>query len=281
MANPEDWAVAGPGGVALRGRLWVPPGDVQRSFVLVHGLKDHGGRYGELAEVLTTGGTAVAAFDLRGHGRSDGPRAFVRRFSDYGSDLGAEIEAVRLRFPDRPVFLFGHSLGGAVAARYALDRSGELAGLVLSAPALREPATTPKAAAVIVRFLSAIAPRARVFRPEIAGFSRIPAVLEAMANDPLIDQRPVPARTAAELLRTMPTILADAARLSSPLLVLHGTGDRITDPSGSASFVGLVGSAHRRLVTVPGAFHDLLHEPEAGQLRATIANWIQDPSATA
>jgi acylglycerol lipase len=277
----EDLVVTAADGVALRGRLWPVSQQTQRVFVVVHGLKDHGGRYAELAEALTPGGTAVAAFDLRGHGRSDGPRAFVRRFSEYGADLRTEIEGLKLRFPGRPILLFGHSLGGAVAARFALDHPNELAGLVLSAPALREPATTPKAAAAIVRFLSAIAPRARVFRPDVAGFSRIPAVLDAMAKDPLIDPRAVPARTAAELLRTMPTILADAGRLSAPLLILHGTADRVTDPGGSVAFVGSVASSSRRLISVPGAYHDLLHEPEAETLRDSIASWVGNPSASA
>jgi len=100
-----------------------------------------------------------------------------------------------------------------------------------------------------------------------------------MAKDPLIDPRPVPARTAAELLRTMPTILADAGRWTAPVLVLHGTADRVTDPSGSASFVGNVRSASRRLISVPGAYHDLLHELEAEQLREAIAKWVVNPIA--
>ena len=281
MTDSEDVIVAAADGTTLRGRLWPAPGKAQRIFVLVHGLKDHGGRYSELAAALTPGGTAVAAFDLRGHGRSDGPRAFVRRFSDYTQDLRTELDELKVRFPGCPIFLYGHSLGGAVAARFALDHPKELAGLVLSAPALREPSTTPKAAAAIVRFLSAIAPHARVFRPDVAGFSRVPAVLDAMAKDPLIDPRPVAARTAAELLRTMPTILADARKFSDPLLVLHGTADRVTDPGGSASFVASVRSSSRRLVSVPGAYHDLLHEPEAQQLRDCIAKWVGDPTAIA
>ena len=82
VTEPEDLVVGASDGAALRGRLWSADGPAQRVVVVVHGLKDHGGRYGELAAALTPAGTAVAAFDLRGHGRTDGPRAFVRRFSD-------------------------------------------------------------------------------------------------------------------------------------------------------------------------------------------------------
>lgn len=279
VAGPEDLEVAGLDGTRLKGRLWSPEGTTRRLLVLVHGLKDHGGRYGELAGVLTSRGIAVAAFDLRGHGRSAGERAFVSRFSVYGSDLQQEWEELIRRHPGVPVSLFGHSLGGAVAARYALDHEGRVNSLVLSAPALAAPKSTSKGTVAVVLFVSAVFPHARVFKPDIPGFSRVPAVLEAMAHDPLIDPKPVAARTVAELLRAMPTIHADAGRLTAPLLVLHGSSDRVADPRGSEAFVAEVHSSSRRLRWIPGAYHDLLHEPEAPLLRAEIADWLDSSSA--
>ncbi|HKV89756.1 MAG TPA: alpha/beta hydrolase, partial [Thermoplasmata archaeon] len=125
-----------------------------------------------------------------------------------------------------------------------------------------------------VRFVSRLAPRARVFRPDIAGFSRNPDVLAAMARDPLIDPRPIAARTVAELLESMGIIHARARGVTLPLLVLHGTADRVTDPRGSEAFLREVVSSRKRYVPVPGAYHDLFHEPEAPQLRATFADWL-------
>ncbi len=240
-----DLETHGGDGTRLVGRRWVAPSPAKGLLVLGHGLKDHGGRYEAVAAALNAVGVTVVAFDLRGHGRSAGDRAWVARFGEYDSDLAAAVRSARDSCPQVPLVLFGHSMGGAIAARYALDHPDDLQGLVLSAPALRPPTGAPPGAAGLVRFLSVVAPHARVFRPDIPGFSRVPLVLAAMAADPLIDPRPIPARTAAELLRTMVTVRDDAARLRRPLLVLAGTADRVTDPAGGKEFVERSGSSAR------------------------------------
>jgi acylglycerol lipase len=269
----SDLECAGSDGIGLKGRLWSPLGAPKGIIQVVHGLKDHGGRYSGLAASLADAGFATAAFDLRGHGRSGGDRAWVRRFDEYSVDLDLEVQALRARLPEPPLVLFGHSMGGAIAARYALDHPERLTGLVLSAPALRPPAGTRAGTTGVVRLVSVVAPHARIFRPDVDGFSRDRSVVEAMAKDPLIDQRPVPARTAAELLRMMDSIRRDAPKLALPVLVLCGTADRVTDPAGSGEFVSRVSSANRRLVRLLGAYHDLLHEPEAPELRRTIVEF--------
>jgi acylglycerol lipase len=271
--STSDIDCTGSDGIGLKGRLWTPLGTPKGIVQVVHGLKDHGGRYSGLAASLADAGFTTAAFDLRGHARSGGDRAWVRRFDDYSADLDLEMQALRARLPEPPLVLFGHSLGGAIAARYALDHPERLTGLVLSAPALRPPAGTRAGTTGVVRLVSELAPHARIFRPDVADFSRDRSVVEAMANDPLIDQRPVPARTAAELLRTMDSIRRDAPKLALPVLVLCGTADRVTDPLGSGEFVSRVSSTNRRLIQVPGAYHDLLHEPEAPELRRTIVEF--------
>jgi acylglycerol lipase len=261
-------------GIVLRGRSWVPPEAPQRVVLVVHGLKDHSGRYADVAEALNARGGAVVAFDLRGHGRSDGERAFVSRFGVYGTDLDAERAFVTERFPGLPLTILGQSMGGAIVARNALDRPAGLAALALSSPALQPPAATSGAAVFGARLLSALAPHARIFRPDVAGFSRTAEVVQAMAADPLIDQRAIPARTAAELLRTMPTVIADVGRLGPPTWIAHGTADRVTNVEGSQAFAR--GAPHGRvsLQTIPGGYHDLWHEPEAPRLRTELAEFV-------
>ncbi|MCI4327144.1 MAG: lysophospholipase [Thermoplasmata archaeon] len=272
--DPADLDCTGHDGIGPRGRLWIPSGEPTAVALLVHGLKDHSGRYAGLAAALTDSGVAVIAFDLRGHGRSGGDRAWVRNFREYGSDLDVELQTVRSRYPDPPLVLFGHSLGGAIAARYALDHPERVSSLVLSAPALRPPPGTNAAASGVVRLLGVIAPHTRVFKPDLNGFSRDRSVVEAILRDPLVDSRPVPARTAAELLRTMASIRTDAPKLAVRLLALHGTADRITDLRGTSEFVDRVSSSDRRLVRVPGAYHDLFHEPESSDLRRELVEFV-------
>ena len=219
-------------------------------------------------------GLTTVAFDLRGHGRSGGRRAFVRRFDQYLADLDLELAQLPSAEPARPVFLFGHSMGGAIATLYALDRRPRLAGLVLSAPALRRPATVSAGAAGFTRLLSMLAPTAGIFRLEDRDFSRDPAVVSAMAADPLIYHRPAPARTAGELLRAMDRIRARQAEIVCPLLALHGAADRLTAPEGSREIVRAARSTDKEVRIYPGLYHDLLHEPERASIRSEIVAWI-------
>jgi len=268
-------------GLRLVGRAWLPTGAPRGCVVVVHGLKDHGGRYSELAGALRDQGLGTFAFDLRGHGRSAGRRSWVPRFDCYVDDLELVIAEARRRVPDRPLFLLGHSMGGAIVTRYAIERSPSVAGVVLSAPALQRPATTSGAAVALVRLLGTLAPGAAVFRLNNPDFSRDPAVVSAMGNDPLIDQRPATARLAAELLGTMERLRATSPQFALPLLALHGSADRLTHPDGSRRLVDLARSTDKTFRLYPGLFHDLLHEPERATVCSEIVAWITARLGTA
>lgn len=169
-------------GIQLFHRRWAHPSP-RAGLLIVHGLKDHSGRYAEFANSLAKAGWQVDAFDLRGHGRSTGPRQRIHRFNEYVLDLGAEVSEVQATAPTRPLFLFGHSLGGSIVARFALERRPKVQGIVLSAPALQAPAGVSGFAVGFTKFLSAVAPGAHVLNLRNDQFSRDPAVVAAMAAD--------------------------------------------------------------------------------------------------
>lgn len=98
---------------------WLPE-RVRASVVIVHGLGEHGGRYAHVAKALVDAGCAVYALDLRGHGRSEGSRAMIDRFSHAVEDINQLVEKVRKRYSGKPQFLLGHSMGGALSLRYAM-----------------------------------------------------------------------------------------------------------------------------------------------------------------
>src|SRR5262249_17508511 len=154
-------------------RSWRPAGAARGAVVIVHGLKDHGGRYAAAAEELARRGFAVYALDLRGHGRSDGPPVRVDSFDDYLDDLALFVGRVRER--GRPLFRFGHSMGGAIAPLFVLERRADVQGLILSAPALRV-AVSPVLAAT-TRALGTVAPGLPVLSLASEDFSRDPAVV--------------------------------------------------------------------------------------------------------
>lgn len=262
-------------GLDLYTQSWRPAGPVRGAVVLVHGLKDHSARYAELAHDLAAHGLAVHALDLRGHGRSPGERALVGALADYVADLHLFITQVRAAEPGVPLFLFGHSMGGAIATTFALEHPGELQGLVLSAAALRLGDDVGPGLVKTTRKLGRNHPTWRVLALKPKWFSRDPAVVDAVKGaDPLVDPRKIPASTAAALIDGIDRIQADMEKLAVPVLILHGDADRITPPEGSRQLAQRAGVADKALTIYPGYYHDLLHEPDHGVVIADIRGFV-------
>jgi alpha-beta hydrolase superfamily lysophospholipase len=126
----------GADGVALYWQGWLPEGAARGVLLICHGMGEHSGRYATVVDALVPDGWAVYGLDHRGHGRSTGRRAHVRRYAHFLADYDTFRRTIRARHPDLRPFLLGHSMGGQIALAYALDHQDDLAGLVLSAPAL-------------------------------------------------------------------------------------------------------------------------------------------------
>lgn len=295
-AAPPRFAPAPPGvvhrsavftgkdGTELFEQSWCPTAATRSALVLVHGLKDHSSRYAVLGEDLARRGVAVFAADLRGHANSGGRRVWIEGFDEYVADLDALVERARARVGAKmPLFVFGHSMGGAIATEWALDHAAlpgrpRLAGLILSAPALRAGADVSRALIASTKALSTVGPALAVFDLPNENFSRDPKVIAEMSADPLIYQGNGPARTAAELLRALERIGDRMEEVQTPLLILHGTEDRVTDPDGSRELYNRSVAKDKTLRTFPGMWHDLMHEPEGPQIRGEIVKWISDRS---
>jgi alpha-beta hydrolase superfamily lysophospholipase len=261
-------------GVTLYAQWWRPCFSPRAAIAVVHGLKDHSARYGIFAERMVARGFAVHAFDLRGHGRSGGARAWVDAFDDYVNDLDAVVGCVRAREKRVPLFVFGQGMGGTIAAVWALARRRAVGGVILSGAALRAGGMPAEARAT--RLLSALAPRARIFQVDLRRASRDRGTVEDTLRDGLVHQSPAPARTAKELLDAMEYVDAGAPRLEVPLLAMHGSSDVVTSPDGSRRFVERASSVDKQLYLYDGLAHDLLHEPERVRVVRDAAEWVTE-----
>lgn len=271
----SEWVFRGTRDFWLFARAWRPAsGDPSAVLVVVHGLRDHSARYGSFAESLAQRGYAVYAYDHRGHGRSDGQGQMVDAFDDYVSDLDTFVTDVRTREPGRPIYVLGHSMGGAIATLYVEQRQPDLAGLVLSAPALRHHVDDVQHA--FLDLSSVLFPYVGVLSLEERDFTRDEHALAEMQRDPLIHHEAGPARTAAELLSAIGRLRGWLDGIHVPLLVIHGDADRVTMPEGSEDLVaGATGAPDRTLWRCGGMVHDLLHEPEHGALADAILGWLE------
>jgi alpha-beta hydrolase superfamily lysophospholipase len=240
--------------------------------IIVPGFNAHSGYYAWVAEQFVATGLAVYAVDLRGRGNSDGERFYVENFEDYVSDVEAVVKVARSRESNLPFFLLGHSAGGVVSCLYTLDHQPELAGLICESFAHELPA--PDFALAVFKGLGHLAPHAHILHLPNERFSRDPKVVEAMNEDPLIAHETQPTRTMAALVRADERLKKEFPLITLPVLILHGTVDKNTKPSGSQYFYDSVGSVAKTLKLYEGGFHDLLNDLDKRVVMEDIQHWI-------
>ena len=241
----------------------------------MHGYAEHSGRYLHAAEYLVRSGYAVYAFDLAGHGRSEGKRAFVWSFDEYLVDVEQTLSRARERAAGKRFFLLGHSLGGAIAALFAIEKRPGLAGLILSGPYLKLTGDIPPLRLKLALIFGTILPNLPVAKKiDSSLLSRDPVVAERYDKDPLVYHGMMKAREAAEIIRAVKRIQAEMEAVTLPLLILHGSGDRLADIEGSKEFYRGAGSTDKTLKIYEGLYHEVLNEPEKERVLADIAAWL-------
>jgi acylglycerol lipase len=254
--------------------VWEPEGNPRAAVVIVHGLGDHCGRYGNLVNHLVPLGYAVYGLDHIGHGASEGKRTYIERFTDFTETLDRYVRMVKGWQPDIPLFLLGHSLGGLIATVYLLEHQDEFRGAVLSAPAVKVGESIPRAAIAATRILSALAPRLGVSALDARTVSSDPLVVRAYLEDPLVFHGKTPARTGAEALKAIARVSAEAHVLTLPLLIMQGGADRLSDPNGARMLFDAVASPDKTLRIYPGLHHEVFNEPEREQVLGDVASWL-------
>lgn len=263
-------------GISLYSQGWLPASGRLRGVVLlVHGLGEHSGRYTELAHFLTGNGMAVQSFDLRGHGRSGGARGHSPSYEHLMRDIDLLLADADQRHPGSARILYGHSLGGQLVLNYTLRRHPHVSGVVATSPALRTWADPPPITKMLGRVLGSVIPTAEIHTGlDSSGISRDPGVVAAYCSDPLIHDR-ISLGLAKGSMAAVDWVYAHASEFDVPLLLVHGTGDRLAYPHGSQQFAELVGS-DCTLKLWEGSYHELHNEPEKDQVLAYILGWIDE-----
>jgi acylglycerol lipase len=259
-------------GLKIAFRSWRPEGTAHAAIVVVPGCNAHSGSYEWVAEQFVAKDLAVYAVDLHGRGNSDGERFYVEAFEDYVRDVEAVMAIVKAREPGLPIFMLGHSAGGVVACLYTLDHPAELVGLI--SESFAHELSAPDFALAVFKGLSHIAPHAHVLHLPNESFSRDPKVVEAMNNDPLIVHETQPTQTMAAMVRADERLKKEFPLITLPVLILHGTADKNTKPSGSRHFYEMAGSVDKTLKLYEGGFHDLLNDTDREAVMLDISQWI-------
>jgi len=270
----SEWRSQSSDRVELYRQSWAPEGDAKAVVTLIHGFGEHSGRYPHVAEALTAKGYALVAGDQRGHGRSQGLRGHTPTYDALLDDIAGLLDEAMRRFPNRPRFLYGHSMGGNLTLNYVLRRRPQLDGVVVTAPWLRLAFEPPRWKVAIGRAMSNIYPALQQDTgQDLEALSRDTMVGQAYAADPLTHSK-MSARMFTSVHAAGLWALEHAADFPLPLLLMHGDGDRLTSARASREFAAKAPQCTFK--AWDGLYHELHNEPEQQQIFAVIIGWLNE-----
>ena len=261
-------------GLKLFYRRWPAP-QPRAICLLVHGIAEHSGRYGHLAEALTSHQFDVLALDHRGHGRSEGRRGDCRSLRQFVEDLHLLAGQARAKVSRTlPLALVGHSLGGLIALAYAAAYPGSAQAVAVSSPSLKLAHETPPLKVAFVTAVSRVAP-AFHFQNGVnpRHLCHDPAVVRAYETDPLI-HRVLSARCAVALRQAMLRSQELAKKLTIPCLILQAGADELCDPRAAERFAANGSDSRITFRRYEGMYHELFNEPEKERAIADLCTWL-------
>ena len=258
----------------LFAQIWEPALPPKAVVCLVHGLGEHIGRYQHVAEAFNQAGIAFVGYDQRGHGKSPGKRGHVPSYETMLDDLENLQGKAQKRYLGIPCFLYGHSMGGSEVLIYALRRQPKIAGVISTSPWLKLVNETPAWLRNMAKVLNSIAPGfTQANGLDLPGLSRDPAVVQAYRADPLVHNQ-ISARLGYESILSGLWALEHANELTIPLLLVHGSADRLTSAPASQDFAARAGDMCT-LKIWDGFYHETHNEPEKTQVIAYTIEWVE------
>lgn len=266
-----EWSWQAADGTQIYAQGWEPQ-QATGVVCVVHGQGDHSGRYAHVAAALGEAGYATLTCDHRGHGKSQGPRGHTPSYEALLDEIDRLLEEAARRYPGRPRFLYGQSMGGNLALNYALRRRPPIAGVIATSPWLRLAFAPPAWKVVLGRALDRLAPSfTQASGLDITAIARDSEEVRAYAHDPLnhdqISPRLFNCCYAAGLWA-----LDHAAEFPLPLLLMHGAADRITSAEASREFAAKApGCTFKRW---DGCYHEVHNEPERQEMFAMTIDWL-------
>jgi alpha-beta hydrolase superfamily lysophospholipase len=264
----------GVGGVRIVYDVWTPDVVPRALVVLAHGFGEHARRYDHVTQRLGEAGLITYALDHRGHGRSGGKRVTVKNVGEFTADFDTLVSIASRENPGLKRIVLGHSMGGAIVFAYGVERPDNYDLMVLSAPAVAAQDMVPPVVSLAAKVLGVLTPGLPVQALDFNAISRDPEVVDAYNNDPLVYHGKVPAGIGRALLLVGETMQQRAPALTAPLLVVHGTDDRLIPLEGSRRLVKCVGSADVALKEYPELYHEVFNEPEQGKVLDDVVAWI-------
>lgn len=265
-------------------RYWEPSGTPKALIFVSHGAGEHCGRYDELAQMLKRLDMLVFAHDHVGHGQSEGERMVVSDFQVFVRDLLQHVNTVQKDYPEIPVFLLGHSMGGAISILAAAERQTHFSGMILISPLiLANPESASTLKVLAAKLLNFVLPNISLGRIDSSVLSRNKTEVDLYNSDPLICHAGVKVCFGIQLLNAVSRVERAMPRLTLPILLLQGSADRLCDSKGAYLLMESSPSQDKTLKMYEGAYHVLHKElPEVtNSVLYEINTWVSHRIAVA
>lgn len=263
-------------GLEIFAQSWEPDQNRAKAIVcFVHGIGDHSSRHAHVAEAFTNTGFAFFTGDLRGHGKSQGIKGHYPSDEAVLKDIDLLISKAKTNFPDLPVILYGHSLGGIFVLYYSLMRKPDIMGVISVSPGLHNALQNKPLLVLGAKILGSIFPESTISNNlDLSGISVDPGVVKAYREDPLTHDR-ISLGLGKRLLTVNEWILKNAADFPLPLLLMHGKADFLTFASGSIAFAEPI-KEKCRLILWEDAYHELHNEPQKEKIIGAMVRWADE-----
>jgi len=265
--------VVTPDNLKLYTRTYTPTGNIVGTITFVHGFGEHIGRYEHVFPVYSAAGFIINAFDHRGHGKSEGPRAHTPAIENSLNDISLIVAKAD---PTLPHFIYGHSMGGAFSLLYLERLPHQFTGAIITDPLIKLHFTVPALKVAVGRLVSKIAPQHAMYnelRPE--ALSRDQEIGKKYVEDPLV-LRNITTRMGSVLLDMGDWIITDAPKITVPILMVHGTADTVTSIDATKQVYGLVSSSDKTLKLFEGWYHEPHNEIGKEELFALVTDWLKN-----
>ena len=275
MEASEAYRITGVKNVSLHFQRWRVPDRPRAVLLLAHGYAEHCGVYDHVADVLNSRGLDLVGYDFRGHGKSDGIRAYTEKFDDFIEDHLIMIDKVKELYPETPLYLLAHSTGCMISLFSAARRPDGIHGVILSGAALMVDMPSSPLINTGAAVLSALFPKMKIVKPIYNILTRNPDYLHRFKTDPLIYNDKTRARIGIFFIRMREKAERELPGFSLPILLMHGTKDELIKPESSAIISGMISSRDKELKWWDGLAHVLFQEPERDQVISYMLEWLE------
>lgn len=263
----------GAGGLSLYYQHWKVE-DPKAVLVFIHGMAEHSDRYHYPVGYFSKRDFSIYAMDLRGHGESEGKRAYAERFGDFLEDIRLFLEKIKKENPKKKLFLIGHSFGGQLVLNYGVHFPKGLEGIIVSSPNISLKLKIPFIKRLMAPVLSSLIPTLTLkneIDPSLVCHNL--EVVEAYRTDPKVGRK-ITARLGDLVLANQQIIMDLALRFHTPCFLMHAGDDQICSPEGTKEFFDKIPIKDKMLKIYDGLYHELFNELEREKVFNDMENWL-------